>query len=163
MPFQPYSSSFDHANNIASKVQVMKPHNLQFSPGVLVTYVLDLNILLSILFAITLNLCSTLRMGDQDSYPYRTLLHAEHVYPPTADGKGSALVADTECLVHTIVPGLTTLRFLRVPEPGCTRMRVCVLQSIYHMRTIALASYKSKRYAWWWIINLRRTSSGWSM
>lgn len=113
--------SFHHTNNIAWRVQVMKALSLQFFSSSLVTYVLDLNILLSTLFAITLNLCSTLSMGDQVSHPYRTLLHTQHVCP-TADVKWASLAADRECLVHTIMPAPPPF----VPAPGCTRMRVCL-------------------------------------
>jgi hypothetical protein len=62
----------DHPNNIWWSVQVMKLLIMQSVQPLTTSSLLGPNILLSNLFSNTLNLCSSLSVRDEVSYPYRT-------------------------------------------------------------------------------------------
>jgi hypothetical protein len=61
---QPYLPWFDILNNIRWIVKIMKLLIMKFSPATVTSSLLGLNILLSILFSYTLNLCYSLNMTD---------------------------------------------------------------------------------------------------
>jgi hypothetical protein len=62
-----HSSWYDHPNSL----QVMKLHIMQSSPPPAISSHIRPNILLITLFSDTANLCSSLRIRDQVSHPYK--------------------------------------------------------------------------------------------
>lgn len=70
MPHVSHHPWFDHPNITGSRVRIMTLFSVQFSPA-FCHFLLDLNILWSILFLDTLNLYSSLNVTEQISPAYR--------------------------------------------------------------------------------------------
>jgi hypothetical protein len=63
---------FDYPNNTGQRVQTVQLLIMQFSLTSCHLSLLGPNILLSTLFSNTLNLCSSLKVRDKVSHPYKT-------------------------------------------------------------------------------------------